>query len=145
MERVGTAATRIGVAAAAAAGGLALNRYLVDRETRPGQAEPGGRLVRVAAGAIHVVEDGHHAGPPIVLLHGFAGSLHWFDRLAPLLAPERHVIRVDLLGHGGSEKPASGYEIPEQAALVAGGLDLLEVQPEGRRRMTGAEFLRGLR
>lgn len=31
------------------------------------------------------------------------------------------------------------------AELVAGGLELLEVQPEGRRRMTGAEFLRGLR
>jgi methionyl-tRNA formyltransferase len=31
------------------------------------------------------------------------------------------------------------------AALVEDGLELLEVQPEGRRRMTGAEFLRGLR
>ena len=31
------------------------------------------------------------------------------------------------------------------SALVAGGLDLLEVQPEGKRRMTGAEFVRGLR
>lgn len=31
------------------------------------------------------------------------------------------------------------------AALTAGGLELLEVQPEGRRRMTGEEYLRGLR
>jgi methionyl-tRNA formyltransferase len=31
------------------------------------------------------------------------------------------------------------------AALTAGGLELLDVQPDGRRRMTGAEFLRGLR
>ena len=31
------------------------------------------------------------------------------------------------------------------SALVAGGLELLEVQPEGKRRMTGAEFVRGLR
>lgn len=31
------------------------------------------------------------------------------------------------------------------AELVADGLELLEVQPEGRRRMTGAEFLHGLR
>jgi methionyl-tRNA formyltransferase len=29
--------------------------------------------------------------------------------------------------------------------LVAGGVELLEVQPEGRRRMTAAEYLRGLR
>jgi methionyl-tRNA formyltransferase len=33
----------------------------------------------------------------------------------------------------------------EGAALTAGGLELLEVQPEGRRRMTGDEYLRGLR
>jgi methionyl-tRNA formyltransferase len=31
------------------------------------------------------------------------------------------------------------------ARLVAGGLELLEVQPEGRRRMSGDEYLRGLR
>jgi methionyl-tRNA formyltransferase len=31
------------------------------------------------------------------------------------------------------------------AALVVDGVELVEVQPEGRRRMTGAEYLRGLR
>jgi methionyl-tRNA formyltransferase len=31
------------------------------------------------------------------------------------------------------------------AALVEAGVELVEVQPEGRRRMTGAEYLRGLR
>ena len=33
----------------------------------------------------------------------------------------------------------------EDAELVAGGVELLEVQPEGRRRMSGAEYLRGRR
>jgi methionyl-tRNA formyltransferase len=33
----------------------------------------------------------------------------------------------------------------EGAELTAGGVELLEVQPEGRRRMTAAEYLRGLR
>jgi methionyl-tRNA formyltransferase len=32
-----------------------------------------------------------------------------------------------------------------RSRLVDGGLELLEVQPEGRRRMTYDEFLRGLR
>ncbi len=32
-----------------------------------------------------------------------------------------------------------------ESKLTAGGLELLEVQPEGKRRMTGEEFLRGLR
>jgi methionyl-tRNA formyltransferase len=33
----------------------------------------------------------------------------------------------------------------EDSVLVVGDIELLEVQPEGRRRMTGAEYLRGLR
>jgi methionyl-tRNA formyltransferase len=32
-----------------------------------------------------------------------------------------------------------------ESALVAGGLELVEVQPEGRRRMSAEEYLRGLR
>jgi methionyl-tRNA formyltransferase len=32
-----------------------------------------------------------------------------------------------------------------ESGLVAGGLELLEVQPEGRRRMSAEEYLRGLR
>jgi methionyl-tRNA formyltransferase len=32
-----------------------------------------------------------------------------------------------------------------EAALTAGGLELVEVQPEGRRRMSAEEYLRGLR
>jgi methionyl-tRNA formyltransferase len=31
------------------------------------------------------------------------------------------------------------------SALAVGGIELVEVQPEGRRRMTGAEYLRGVR
>ena len=31
------------------------------------------------------------------------------------------------------------------SALVVAGVELLEVQPAGRRRMSGAEYLRGLR
>ena len=34
---------------------------------------------------------------------------------------------------------------PDGGTLVESGLDLLEVQPDGKRRMSGAEFLRGLR
>ena len=61
-------------------------------------------------------------------MHCYACSLHWWDELAPLLARRHRVVRIDLLGHGGSQKPSSGYEIDEQAALVAGALDQLGVE-----------------
>jgi pimeloyl-ACP methyl ester carboxylesterase len=52
---------------------------------------------------LHAVRGG--IGPPLVLIHGVAGSHMVWDRLAPLL--ERHftVIRMDLLGYGHSPRP----------------------------------------
>ena len=39
------------------------------------------------------------------------------------------MIRIDLLGHGGADKPSSGYSIPAQAGLVAAAMN--EVEAEG--------------
>ncbi len=68
------------------------------------------------------------AATPIVLLHGFGASLHWWDRIVPLLARRHRVIRIDLLGFGGSEKPKSGYSMEDQGRLVALALGRLRVQ-----------------
>ncbi len=46
----------------------------------------------------------------------------------PRLAREHRVVAVDLLGHGGSEKPSSGYTIENQANLVAEVLGRLGVR-----------------
>ena len=63
-----------------------------------------------------------------MLLHCFGCSLHWWDRMVPLLAKRHRVIRIDLLGFGGSEKPKSGYSMEEQGRLVALALGKLRVQ-----------------
>ena len=59
-----------------------------------------GDLVRVDGHDVHVRHDGPQDAPAVVLVHGFACSMHWFDRMAAELAAEHRVIRVDLLGHG---------------------------------------------
>jgi pimeloyl-ACP methyl ester carboxylesterase len=46
----------------------------------------------------------------------------------PALARKHRVIAVDLLGHGGSEKPGSGYTPANQAKLVAEALRRLDVR-----------------
>jgi pimeloyl-ACP methyl ester carboxylesterase len=119
--------TRTTLGLAAAGGALLLNRHLVDRETKPAQAGAG-RLVGTTLGELHVLEEGDPAAPPAVLLHGFAGSLHWFDRLAPLLAGEHRIIRFDLLGHGGSTKGPGGVSIEQQAQAVEEALAELGVE-----------------
>ncbi|MEQ4302088.1 alpha/beta fold hydrolase [Plantactinospora sp. B6F1] len=80
-------------------------------------------------GSIHVRQDGPPDAPALVLVHGLAGSTHWWDPLVPMLARSHRVIRVDLLGHGWSAKPAGeGYTIPEQGRRVGAALDRLGVR-----------------
>lgn len=112
---------------------LAINAVVVGDETKDAEITvDGGQILELPSGDVQVVSQGpaqqRGAGVPIVMLHSYTASLHWFDRLVPLLAKRHRVIRVDLLGFGGSEKPTGGYEIPEQAALVAGALNALGVQ-----------------
>jgi pimeloyl-ACP methyl ester carboxylesterase len=48
--------------------------------------------------------------------------------MIPLLQRSHRVVAVDLRGFGGSEKPASGYSMEDQAALVAEALRDLGVR-----------------
>jgi pimeloyl-ACP methyl ester carboxylesterase len=121
MRTVRAGLTLGGIAAA-----LLVNRALAGREAKSACAGAG-RLVPTREGDLLVLEDGERGAPPLVLLHGFAGSLHWFDRLAPLLAPDHRVVRVDLLGHGGSAKPLTDYTVEQQAAAVAEAIERLDV------------------
>src|SRR5438105_15385765 len=80
---------------------LAVNTLITSGETKPAKADIG-QILALPGGALQVREDGVRSGPAIVLIHGWTASMHWWDRVTPLLARSRRVIRVDLLGHGGS-------------------------------------------
>jgi pimeloyl-ACP methyl ester carboxylesterase len=111
---------------AALAALLALNTVLVERDTDPADPDVG-RILELPGGDVQVREDGDRTAPPVVLVHGFQASLRWWDRVTPKLAREHRVIRIDLLGHGGSEKPRDGYTMEEQADLVAQAMESLGV------------------
>ncbi len=87
----------------------------------------GERIVRLPGGNIHVVQDGPPGAPTVVLLHGLAGSTAWWDPVLPAMR-DLHVVRVDLLGHGGSAKPTDGYGIAQHARRVGAVLDQLGVR-----------------
>jgi len=88
----------------------------------------GNSTLPVDGGNLYVVQDGPRDAPALVLIHGLGGSTHWWDQLVPKLATSYHVIRIDLLGHGRSDKPAGGdYAIPAQARRVGQVLDRLGV------------------
>jgi pimeloyl-ACP methyl ester carboxylesterase len=114
---------------------LILNTIALDNETKGAETTiEGGELLELDGGEVQILEDPvtdpNPRLPPIVLVHCYACSLHWWDGMAPKLTDAGYrVIRIDLLGHGGSEKPASGYSIDAQASLVAQAMS--EVEAEG--------------
>ena len=85
---------------------LGLNALTVDHETKAASVtEPGGRILRLPGGDLQVVDHGPRDASPIVLIHCFTCAINYWDGMMPLLARTHRVIAVDLLGHGGSEKP----------------------------------------
>jgi pimeloyl-ACP methyl ester carboxylesterase len=79
-----------------------------------------GSLIRVSVpgfnGPVHVRQDGPADAQALVLLHGFGGSMQWYDLVVPHLEDGFRLIRVDLLGHGSTGGPAA--DAPLQARVV---------------------------
>jgi pimeloyl-ACP methyl ester carboxylesterase len=82
------------------------------------------RVLDAAGWRVRYVRKG--AGPPLVLLHGFASSLYTWSDVLPELARDHDVIALDFPGHGGSEiRPQLGAEDwVRVASAVADGLGL---------------------
>jgi pimeloyl-ACP methyl ester carboxylesterase len=107
---------------------LVVNVVLVDWDTeKAGLTVPGGRILQLPDGEMQVLDRGPRSGAPIVLIHCFSCAMDYWDGMLPRLEEEHRVIAVDLLGHGGSEKPSEGYTPPDQAKLVAEALEQLGV------------------
>ena len=77
--------------------------------------------------ALHIRQDGEPGAPALLLIHGLGACTAWWDPVVPALARSHHVIRVDLLGHGASKSPDTGYEISAQARRIGAVLDRLGV------------------
>jgi pimeloyl-ACP methyl ester carboxylesterase len=51
------------------------------------------------------------AGKPVLCIHGITANCRCWDTLAEALAPDYHVIAMDLRGRGRSDKPPRGYAL----------------------------------
>jgi 2-succinyl-6-hydroxy-2,4-cyclohexadiene-1-carboxylate synthase len=81
-------------------------------------------MARIAVNGVHYNVERTGDGPPLVLLHGFTGSVAtWAARIA-VFAREFDTVAIDLLGHGDSTAPAdparyrSEYMVADLAALL---------------------------
>ena len=94
--------------------------------------------VRLATGPrLHYAEHGDPHGEAVVLLHGWPDSWFTFSRVLPLLPPHYRVLAIDQRGFGDSDRPESGYAIPDLASDVIAFLDALAIE---RATLVGHSF-----
>ncbi|HEY4350235.1 MAG TPA: alpha/beta hydrolase [Paraburkholderia sp.] len=63
-------------------------------ELRRRYTQSGSKFVKIMGADVHYVDEGH--GDTIVMIHGFASSLHTWNRIADELKQQHRVIRIDL-------------------------------------------------
>ena len=96
-------------------------------------------FAQVDGARVHYQEFGEISNPTLILIHGYTASLYVWKTVAPMLADEGfHVVAVDLLGFGYSEKPSwFDYAITSQARIVARLMNLLGI---GRATIIGSSY-----
>ena len=104
---------------------LVINTIWVDSVTRSAAPRDGGTIIETDVEPANVKVEGQ--GSAILLLHGYGGAIDWWDEIAPALAKHHRVIRLDLIGHGGTAAPRFGYEMTRQAELASAVLETLGV------------------
>ena len=67
-------------------------------------------------------------GSALVFLAGFGNSAHIFDDVAPQLTGKFHVVALTRRGHGESDKPATGYDLPTLVEDIRIALDSLHIE-----------------
>src|SRR5918998_3916522 len=89
-------------------------------------SEQRSRIVPVAGGRIHLVEQG--TGPLVLLVHGFPESWYsWRHQLPALAGAGYRAVAIDVRGYGRSSKPVAidEYRLVRHVADNVGVLDAL--------------------
>jgi pimeloyl-ACP methyl ester carboxylesterase len=67
------------------------------------------------------------AGPPIILIHGFGGSMWQWEHQQHALSQDFRVLTLDLPGSGLSDKPAIAYRPDEMLDFFVGFMDAVKI------------------
>jgi pimeloyl-ACP methyl ester carboxylesterase len=94
--------------------------------TLPGRRGVGGDVARdpppvirtTPVGPYRIHSEHSGSGPPVVLLHGLSGSRRWWRFTLPALAGRFSVHVPELVGFGGSRRPARQPGMREMAAIM---------------------------
>ncbi|MCA1624958.1 MAG: alpha/beta hydrolase [Acidobacteria bacterium] len=87
-------------------------------------------FAEVDGARIHYQEFGDKSNPTLLLVHGYTASTYVWKTVVPVFAEKDfHVIAVDLLGFGYSEKPKwFDYSINAQAQMIVNLMNQLNIK-----------------
>lgn len=74
---------------------------------------------------VHYTSSGN--GPVVVLLHGFLEDLTMWDELESEFSEKNRVVRIDLLGHGFTDKQGGVHSMEDQAEMIKAVLEELKI------------------
>lgn len=66
-------------------------------------------------------------GPPVILIHGFGGSMWQWEHQQQALSQHFRVLTLDLLGSGLSDKPEIEYRPDQMVDFFVGFMDAVEI------------------
>ncbi len=77
------------------------------------------------------------SGEPLLLLHGFTGSMETWRSFIPSWSEQFQVILVDIVGHGKTESPedVTHYDIRNAALQMKELLDYLHIEKGAHTRL----------
>jgi pimeloyl-ACP methyl ester carboxylesterase len=96
-------------------------------------------FTEVDGATVHYQEFGEASNPTLLLIHGYTASTYVWKTVAPMLAQKQfHVVAVDLLGFGYSDKPAAfDYTIASQARMIERLMNRLGI---GKATIVGSSY-----
>ena len=102
------------IASAAGSTNLSLEPYQTGAPNAP---QPDEKEIAIFGQKIHYLEVG--SGPTVILLHGLGGNgQNWTPNL-PVLSAKFHVLALDQVGFGKSDKPLINYRVATYVAFLA--------------------------
>ena len=76
---------------------------------------------------LNYAQQGDPSGHPIIFLHGFTDSWFSFSLILPYIASTYNAYALSQRGHGDSDRPETGYSMPDLSADVIAFMDAMRI------------------
>lgn len=86
----------------------------------------GGQYITIGEHNIRYFEEGQ--GETVIFIHGIGQAMYTFRKNVRVLSEHCHVISIDLLGHGLSDKPDIDYTINDFSKLIVDFMDAMNIE-----------------